>query len=93
MCVTGVLGGFALLCVTLGWAGVLGISVMLVVTAVNFWIGKKIKSVEVKEMAAADERLAIIRQVIQDIKPIKLCSWEESFVEMIDKVLQSVACV
>ena len=96
--------GFVLLCVTIGWAGVIGILVMLVVTAVNFWsaavpwsscssiahcqtsslggwtitavwcrfggcrIGKKIKTVEEKEMKAADERLAIIRQVVSSIE-------------------------
>ena len=36
-------------------------------------------------MAAADQRLAIIRQVITDIKPIKLSSWEESFLDIISK--------
>jgi ATP-binding cassette subfamily C (CFTR/MRP) protein 1 len=38
--------------------------------------------------AAADHRLGIIRQVIADIKPIKLCSWEESFEEMIARARQ-----
>ena len=41
----------------------LGITVLLVVTAANFFIGKLIKTVEEKEMKAADERLGIIRQV------------------------------
>ena len=49
----------------------------------NFCVGNRIKKVEHKEMQCADKRLGIIRQVINDIKPIKLCSWEESFMEKI----------
>jgi ABC-type multidrug transport system fused ATPase/permease subunit len=83
MAVSGIVGGFVLLVLTLGWAGMIGISVLVVMTAGNFVVGKKIKRVEHLEMEAADKRLGIIRQVINDIKPIKLCSWEESFMETI----------
>ena len=75
MCISGILGGFVLLVVTIGWAGVLGISIMVGITLLNIELGKRIKIVEHKEMLATDHRLAIIRQVIHDIKPIKLCSW------------------
>lgn len=39
-------------------------------------------------MKAADHRLGIIRQVINDITPIKLSSWEESFLGLIAQARQ-----
>lgn len=72
-----------LLAITVGWGGVIGIAVMITITYFNMNLSKRIKKVERKEMEAADRRLGIIRQVINDIKPIKLSTWEESFLKLI----------
>jgi ABC-type multidrug transport system fused ATPase/permease subunit len=85
MCVSGGLGGCVLLLVTVGWGGAIGIAVMVAITYANMKMAGRIKAVEKVEMAAADKRLGIIRQVITDIKPIKLSSWEGSYLETIAK--------
>ena len=77
------MGGCVLLAITVGWGGVIGIAVMITITYFNMNLSKRIKKVERKEMEAADRRLGIIRQVINDIKPIKLSTWEESFLKLI----------
>jgi hypothetical protein len=83
MSVAGGIGGCVLLVMTVGRGGVIGICVMVSITLVNMRMAKRIKAVERKEMKAADRRLGIIRQVINDITPIKLSSWEESFLALI----------
>ena len=85
MCVSGCLGGCGMLVYTLGWPALIGIGTMLLITVLLQVLAKQIAAVEHQELKAQDARLAIVRQVVTDVKPIKLCSWEQSFLTMIGK--------
>ena len=52
MCIGGIVGGFVLLVVTIGVAGIIGISVMILITLLNVELAKRIKKVERLEMEA-----------------------------------------
>jgi hypothetical protein len=56
MCVGGIVGGFVLLVVTIGVAGIIGISVMILITLLNVELAKRIKKVERLEMEAGAPR-------------------------------------
>lgn len=81
---SGLVGGCVLLVLSLGWAGVIGIAAMVLATCLNFELARRIKATERLELRAADRRLGLLRLVIGDIKPIKLLSWEEQYMDAID---------
>lgn len=80
---TGVIGGVTVLIVQVGLPSFVGLAVMVVILFSNLYLARRASIAEEKDLQAADERVQLLKQMITGIKAIKLCAWEESFLEKI----------
>eukprot|EP00939_MAST-03C_sp_MAST-3C-sp1_P000360 g360.t1 len=77
------IGGVIVLYFVTGYAGLIGLSMSAVMLFFNGYIATLAKDAEEANLAAADKRLSIMKQIINGIKAIKLSAWEESFENVI----------
>jgi len=89
MAVISLVGGIVVLVVTLGLSSLIGISVMVVVLLINAVIASKAQTAEEHDLAASDNRLSLMTQIISGIKAIKLSAWEDSFLALIGSARQT----
>mmetsp|Transcript_38859 Transcript_38859/g.62570 ORF Transcript_38859/g.62570 Transcript_38859/m.62570 type:complete len:892 (+) Transcript_38859:666-3341(+) len=83
MAFVSLVGGVAVLIVTIGDASVIGLIVMVVVLLLNARIARLAQIAEEEDLEASDVRLSLMTQIIMGIKAIKLSAWEDSFLELI----------
>jgi len=84
--ITALIGGVIILGFTLKLSSLVGIGVMAAIVGMNFTLARTIKSVEVKDYKRGDERLAIMKELLEGIKAIKMTAWEYPFQEILSKV-------
>ena len=82
---TSLIGGIAILVYTLGAAGVVGLACMIGMLFLNTRISQLAKKAEKDNLARTDVRMRIMTQIVQGIRAIKFCAWEESFKTMLSK--------
>eukprot|EP01065_Artemidia_motanka_P035000 TRINITY_DN42967_c0_g1_i1.p1 TRINITY_DN42967_c0_g1~~TRINITY_DN42967_c0_g1_i1.p1 ORF type:complete len:1406 (+),score=499.49 TRINITY_DN42967_c0_g1_i1:76-4293(+) len=70
---------------TIGWKGLTGLAVLYVSMILNRWVAAKTKVVEARNLKASDERISLMTRVIEGAKAIKLCAWEENFLDTLHK--------
>jgi ABC-type multidrug transport system fused ATPase/permease subunit len=85
MSISSLVGGVFVILWSIGIPGLVGLAVMFAILALNRKFAGSIAVAEGKSLAAADSRLAILKQVIENMKSIKLSAWEEQFEVAIDK--------
>ena len=79
------MGGIVILVYTLGLAGVVGLACMIGMLFLNTRISQMAKKAEKDNLARTDVRMRIMTQIVQGIRAIKFCAWEESFKTMLSK--------
>jgi hypothetical protein len=75
MSIASLLGGVFVLWLTIGEGGLVGIGCMAFIMILNLWLATLNKAAEAKSLAAADNRLNIMKQIIGGIKAVKLSAW------------------
>ena len=83
--VSSLIGGVIVLIYTIGSSSIAGLVTMLVVLFINGYVGYQAKLAERGNKKAADERVSIVKKVIDSITAIKLSSWEMQFLAKIDQ--------
>ncbi|KAK5653885.1 hypothetical protein OQA88_7810 [Cercophora sp. LCS_1] len=79
-----VLTGYALFKVT-GWAGLVGISVLIVSGPLPVWLAKLMRDSQRKIKLAQDSRISLVTEYLGSIKAIKYFAWEDAIAERIQK--------
>ena len=69
-----------------GWALLAGLGVVLLLIPVNAAITRRISRVSRDIMAAKDQRLSLINELLANIRPIKLLAIEHSFTRRIEAI-------
>ncbi|TID23587.1 abc metal ion transporter [Venturia nashicola] len=65
----------------LGWAGLAGVVVMVVMVPVNIYIAQIMKKFQHVQMKNKDERIRVTTEILNNIKSIKLYSWTSAFAD------------
>ncbi|CAE7299000.1 ABCC2 [Symbiodinium necroappetens] len=79
------IGGIAILVYTLGVAGIVGLTCMIGMLFLNTRISQLAKKAEKENLAKTDVRMRIMTQIVQGIRAIKFCAWEDSFKTILSK--------
>ena len=79
------IGGIAILVYTLGVAGIVGLVCMIGMLFLNTRISQLAKKAEKDNLAKTDVRMRIMTQIVQGIRAIKFCAWEDSFKTILSK--------
>ncbi|KAL4141386.1 hypothetical protein QTP88_004034 [Uroleucon formosanum] len=73
-----------LLYLKLGWSAIIGSACCIVIMIpLQFFIGKKMSSNSKEISNLSDKRLHLTNEVLQGIRLVKLCGWENEFVDRI----------
>ncbi|XP_025407848.1 ATP-binding cassette sub-family C member Sur-like isoform X2 [Sipha flava] len=73
-----------LLYLKLGWSAILGSACcIMIMIPLQFFIGKKMSSNSKEISNLSDKRLQLTNEVLQGIRLVKLCGWENEFVDRI----------
>ncbi|XP_022163687.1 ATP-binding cassette sub-family C member Sur-like [Myzus persicae] len=73
-----------LLYLKLGWSAIVGSACCIVIMIpLQFFIGKKMSSNSKEISNLSDKRLQLTNEVLQGIRLVKLCGWENEFVDRI----------
>uniref|UniRef100_A0A1I7U8T3 ABC transmembrane type-1 domain-containing protein n=1 Tax=Caenorhabditis tropicalis TaxID=1561998 RepID=A0A1I7U8T3_9PELO len=75
-----------MLAITLGWAAMAGVIIMIMFIPLNLFTSRFIKLSQQKQMKIKDERTKLSNEMLNGIKVVKLYAWEESFEEQINKL-------
>lgn len=75
--------GIIILCVTLGAPALIGIAIILLVLASIFYMNKQLKKLRIKSTVFIDKRVRAINEIVNNLKMIKLYSWESAYLEKI----------
>jgi len=81
---TALLGGICILAYILGQASLVGFFIMFSIAYVNYRLTKLIKKVEEIDFALGDERIGILREILDGVKAIKMMAWEIPFRDLIN---------
>lgn len=76
-------GGTIVLLYSIGLAGVLGLAGMLIVLAVNMCISRRANDAEHENLERADRRLNLLQQMINGMRAVKFCAWEEKYLNAV----------
>ncbi|XP_014488634.1 PREDICTED: probable multidrug resistance-associated protein lethal(2)03659 isoform X2 [Dinoponera quadriceps] len=68
-----------------GWAGVMGMGVLLVFIPFQVFLAKKIAPLTIKTAERSDSRLRLMNQVIAGLQVIKMYVWEVPFANLVEK--------
>lgn len=82
---TALVGGIIILAYILRRASIVGFVIMFSIAFANFKITKIVKRVEEKDFALGDERISILREILDGVKAIKMMAWEIPFQELMTK--------
>ncbi|XP_050524591.1 ATP-binding cassette sub-family C member Sur-like isoform X2 [Daktulosphaira vitifoliae] len=75
-----------LLFLKLGWSAIIGSTCcILIMIPLQFVIGKKMSANSKKIATLSDKRLQLTNEVLQGIRLVKLCGWENDFVDRISE--------
>ncbi|GBG27380.1 ABC transporter, putative [Hondaea fermentalgiana] len=82
---TALIGGVVILAYVLRRASIVGFVIMFSIAFANFRITKLVKRVEEKDFALGDQRISILREILDGVKAIKMMAWEIPFQKLITK--------
>ena len=69
-----------------GVAAFAGLGVLMVIVPINSWASKKIEAFQGRQLAAKDQRIKLMSEVLPGVKVLKMYAWEIPFMESIRKV-------
>ncbi|KAI8616941.1 P-loop containing nucleoside triphosphate hydrolase protein [Chytriomyces sp. MP71] len=76
----------AFLIYSIGWAAVIGISLLPLAIPVQAWLFTKMKVIRKKQAPITDQRVKKTTEILNGIRVIKLFSWESSFADIISAI-------
>lgn len=76
------------------WAFLAGLAVVIALVPLNRWLAGIIQRASQRMMAAKDERIRLISEMLRGIRQIKLAAWEPIFLAkvLVDGALLSSKC-
>merc|ERR1711871_919925 len=80
---TSLVTGIVTLVLTLGWVSAIAMSMLTFLCTLNVIFGRLSQRQAHDALKEADKRLGIMSEIINGIKAIKLCAWENKFLEHI----------
>ncbi|KAG0272379.1 hypothetical protein BGZ96_005365, partial [Linnemannia gamsii] len=63
----------------LGWSGLGGLGAVVLAMPMQMWIAKHLSKARNEKLAAMDNRIRLINEVLSGVKIVKLYGWESSF--------------
>ena len=63
----------------LGWSALIGFTLMVLLIPINTLVMKRLGKDQDNYMAASDERMGVVNEMLQYIRFIKIYSWEDIF--------------
>ena len=69
----------------LGWSSIVGISVMVILLPINYWISSGFSKIQKEIMTTTDKRIHATNEVLQNIRIIKFFAWEERFAQIVNE--------
>ena len=73
----------------LGLASFAGVTLMVVIIPVTFFLTNKVKSFQIKRLGYQDSRIKTINELLNGIKVVKFYAWELSFKSIISKIRET----
>ncbi|XP_059810011.1 ATP-binding cassette sub-family C member 9-like [Hypanus sabinus] len=73
-----------LLYLQLGYSALIGVSIIILLTPLQYFIAKKFISIQQETMKCSDDRIKKSHEMLQNIKLLKLYSWEGVFTKAIE---------
>ncbi|KAJ3409863.1 hypothetical protein HDU80_008933 [Chytriomyces hyalinus] len=70
----------------IGWAAVIGISLLLFAVPLQTWLFKKMKVIRAKQAPITDARVKKTTEILNGVRVIKLFNWETSFFRMVQEI-------
>ncbi|TFY68212.1 hypothetical protein EVJ58_g1149 [Rhodofomes roseus] len=70
----------------LGWAGFVGVAIMVVSVPLNTLIARLLKKLQEQQMKNRDKRTRLMSELLANIRSIKLYAWENAFIRWIMQV-------
>ncbi|CAE6433317.1 unnamed protein product [Rhizoctonia solani] len=67
----------------LGWPAFVGVAIMIVSLPLNTFIARVLKNMQREQMKNRDKRTRLMSELLNNIKSIKLYTWEDSFIRRI----------
>ncbi|ORY46466.1 hypothetical protein BCR33DRAFT_753523 [Rhizoclosmatium globosum] len=70
----------------IGWAAVIGLSLLLVAMPLQAWLFEKMKVIRQKQAPITDQRVKKTTEILNGIRVIKLFAWENSFLNVVESI-------
>ncbi|KAJ3067662.1 hypothetical protein HDU99_003419, partial [Rhizoclosmatium hyalinum] len=70
----------------IGWAAVIGLSLLLVAMPLQAWLFEKMKVIRQKQAPITDQRVKKTTEILNGIRVIKLFAWEDSFLNVVESI-------
>ena len=74
-----------IICIEIGWIGAIGMLVILIVTSLQIFIGRKMEFIAREKSVYLDIRNKQVSNALTGIKTIKFSNWEKIVINVIDK--------
>eukprot|EP00286_Rhodomonas_abbreviata_P022543 CAMPEP_0181302728 /NCGR_PEP_ID=MMETSP1101-20121128/8158_1 /TAXON_ID=46948 /ORGANISM="Rhodomonas abbreviata, Strain Caron Lab Isolate" /LENGTH=1569 /DNA_ID=CAMNT_0023408211 /DNA_START=111 /DNA_END=4820 /DNA_ORIENTATION=- len=69
-----------------GWSVFAGLSVMVILSPINWWVAKRQSQLNKEVMKVKDERSNLMDEVLQGIRIIKYFTWEQNFEDKVREI-------
>ncbi|XP_067888123.1 ATP-binding cassette sub-family C member 9-like [Heterodontus francisci] len=73
-----------LLYMQLGYSALIGVSIVIILVPLQYFISKRFASIQRTTIEYSDERIKKSNEMLQSIKLLKLCSWEGIFIKVVE---------
>lgn len=83
--IAGLIAGVITLVYLLGWAGLVGLAVMILLLVLNRMAASAAATIARYDLEAGDARLSIMKEIVHSIIPLKYMCWEQSYLDLITK--------
>ncbi|XP_022918682.2 ATP-binding cassette sub-family C member 4-like [Onthophagus taurus] len=78
-----------ILCFETGWTGIIGVLVFIIVIPIQILVGKKISILRLQTASITDERVKVMNEILSGIQVIKMYTWEQPFIKLINRIRNS----
>ncbi|KAI4464939.1 atp-binding cassette sub-family c [Holotrichia oblita] len=75
-----------ILCIEVGWTGIVGIIILALVIPIQIYLGKKSSILRLETAIKTDDRVRVMSEIISGIQVIKMYTWELPFVKVINSI-------
>ncbi|KAJ3115540.1 hypothetical protein HK100_001311 [Physocladia obscura] len=80
------IGNIIFLIVAIGWAAIIGLSLLVFAMPLQAWLFSKMKLIRARQAPITDQRVKKTTEILNGVRVIKLFSWENSFFDVVDEI-------